>query len=226
MATPLGVPRRYEGGIAKIRDLSDESTRELAAAFKQVPYTYNDSSLSTAVAAEVDTIAASDVEEIVDALFSLYVHRDHSRAAISEIVEGIAQTMEESNSELLRLSPEDRPHFEERLAELLSIDSLVVVVRAARLSIESEHSLQEVRIVTDTRPVFEAEDPEAAPRGAIVLHTLKIRYWGDNSHKNFFVTLDSRGLSELRDQLDRADSKAESLKSILKAAQVPHIDAE
>jgi hypothetical protein len=226
MATPMRVPRQYEGGFAKIRDLSDESFQELLAALQQVPNTYNQDSLLSAAAEKVDTIAASDVEDIVSALLSLYIHRDHSQMTISDIVDGVTQTMEESKSEQLKLSSEDRPHIEERLAELLSIEALTVVVRAGRLSIESEHSLQEVRIVTDTRLVFEPEDPEVEPRGAIILHTLKISYWGDNRSKNFFVTLDSNGLRELRQQLDRANAKADTLTSTLKAAQVPYIDAE
>jgi hypothetical protein len=226
MATPLRVPRQYEGGFAKIRDLGDESAQALLAALRDIPDTYNENSLSLAVATQVDTIAASDVEEIVSALLSLYIYRDHSRAETSDIVEGIAQAMEESDSERLKLSSEDKPLFVERLAKLLSIDQLNVVVRAGRLSVESEHSLQDVRILTDTRTVFEPEDADAEPKGAIILHQLKISYWADNSMKNFFATLDAHDLHKLRQQLDRADLKAANLESVLKATRIPYIDAE
>lgn len=226
MVTPLRVPRQYEGGLAKIRDLSTGSAQELLAALQEVPDTYNLSSLSSAVAAKVDTIAASDVEEIVPALFSLYAYRDYSQSAISDVVEGIAQAMEESRSERLKLSPEDRGPFEDLLAKLLDVELLNVTARAGRLSLENEHRLQEAHVLTDIRPVFKPENPEATPKGAVILHTLKISYRGDNKVKEFFVALDTEDVRELMEQLERANSKAESLKSVLKAAQVPHIDAK
>lgn len=225
MATPLRVPRQYEGGFAKIRDLSDESTRELLAALREAPDTFNQNSLSLAVAKQVDTIAASDVEEIVPALLSLYAHRDHSQSAISDAAEGIAQAMEESRSERFRLSPEERDDFEKRLALLLNVDQLNIVARAGRLLLENEHSLREARIVTDARPVFEPDNPEAHPKAAVMVHMLKLSYRGDNTTKNFIVALDNNDLRDLREQIERAISKIETLESVLKAAGVPHIDA-
>lgn len=226
MATPLRIPGEYEGGLAKIRELSDESARELLAALQRVPDTYSQSSLSAAVAEKVDTIAASDVEEIVPALLSLYAHRDYYQSAISDVAEGIAKAMEESESEQLRLLPEDRDSFARRLAELLSVEPLDRAVRAGMLLLENEHSLRDTRIVTDIRPVFDPENPDARPRGAVILHTLKVSYRADNTVKEFFVALDTDDVRQLLEQLERADAKAGSLKSILKDAQVPHIDGK
>lgn len=226
MAILLRVPEQYEEGIAKIRDLSDESTRELLAALQDPPSTFNEFSLSSAVAQKVDTIAASDVEEIVPALLSLYSYRDYSQSAISEVAEGIAQAMSESASEQLKISSGDFDLFTGRLVELLSVEPLNVAVRAGMLSLENEHSLQDARVLTDLRPIFEPENPEKPPKGAVILHTLKISYRGDNRIKNFFVTLDTEDMRMLLEQLERANLKAQSLKSILKAAQVPHIDAK
>lgn len=227
MVTPLNLPRRYEGGLAKIRDLSidgtQESVRELLAALRDVPDTYGESALSSAVAAKVDTIAASDVEAMVPTLFSLYSYRDFRQAAISDVVEGVALAMEESHSDRLKLSPEDRPHFEDLLGKLLDIDALNVRARARALVFENEHTLQESRVLTDVRSVFEPENPEDKPKGAVILHTLKIGYWADNQPKEFFVALDTNDVRELIEQLERADAKAASLKSVLKAAQVPPI---
>lgn len=174
----------------------------------------------------VDTIAASDVHEIVFALLSLYSYRGYSQATISDVAVGIAQTMEGGEPATLALLPEDRPAFETRLAELLSIDSLNAKVRAGRLSLENEHTFQEVRVFTDIRPVFEPHDPRAKPEGAIILHTLKVSYWSEGDVKDFFVTLDAYAANSLLEQLDRANSKAESLEAVLRAAQLPYIDSE
>ncbi len=228
MVTPLRVPGQYESGFAAIRDLSDESSQGLLAALQNIPLNYNEESLSLAVAEMVDTIAASDVREIVRALLSLYSYLSYSQSTISDAAEGIAQTMEESRSEQLKLSSEERPHFEERLAELLSIDTLNVIIRAGRLSVENKHPMQDVRIVSDIRPVFEPDAAETAPEGAIILHQLRLTYWTENGSgtEDFFVTLDANDVRKLLNQLERANLKSESLKAILKAAQVPYIDSE
>lgn len=226
MVTPLRVPRRYERGIAKIRDLSDESAQELLSALRKTPPTYNQDSLSSAVAKMVDTIAASDAEEIVPALLSLYSHRDYSQLSVSEVAQGIAQDMEEREAGLLALPAEDRAEFEERLVQLLSIEPLGVTVRAGMLSLENEHTLRETRVLTDIRPVFDPGDSEPALTSAVIVHTLKLSYRDDNSPKDFFVALDTEDVRVLIEQLERAKSKAESLKSVLKTAEVPYIDAE
>jgi hypothetical protein len=230
MATPLQVPSQYEGGLARIRDLStdaaQESVRELLEALWEVPNTYNEHSLALAVAAGVDTLAARDVEEMVPALFSLYSYRDYRQAAISDVVEGIAQAMQESRSERLKLSPEDRPDFEGLLARLLDIEPLKVRARARALVFENEHMLRETRVLSDVRSVFDPENPEKKPAGAVILHTLKIGYWADNSPKEFFVALDTEDLRELMEQLERANAKTESLKELLDTSDVPHLDAK
>lgn len=226
MALSLSIPRQYEEALAKVGQLSNESVQELLVALRETPDTINPSSLSSAVAARVDTIAASDVEEMVPALLSLYSLRAHSEAAISDIVGGVTQAMEKSRSEGLRLPSEERTRFENHLAELLSIGQLNETARAGRLLLENEHSFQEARIVTDIRPVFEPDNPETAPKGALIVHMLKIVYRADDTTKNFFVALDTNDVRELLEQLGRANAKAESLKAVLKSAGVSYIDVK
>lgn len=226
MATALTVPRHYQSAFAKIRDLDRESAHELIAALQKVPSTINVDSLSSAVAAMVDTIAVSDVEEIVPATLSLHSLKESLQLSVPEVAEGLALGMEELPFERLRSSPEQRDALRDRLAELLNTGSLGVIARAGRLSLENERSLTETRIVTDIRPIFERETPQARPTGAVIIHTLKISYRADNDSKEFFVTLDANDVRELSEQLERADLKAGSLKAVLDAAQVPYIDAE
>lgn len=227
MAFSLSIPRQYEEALTKVGRLSEESTQELLAALRKTPNTISPSSLSSAVAAQVDTIAASDVEEIVPALLSLYSLRAHSEAAISDIVGGVVQAMGEGGLEGLGPPPEERTRFEDRLAELLSVSQLNETARAGRLLLENEHSFQETRVVTDIRPVFDLENPEAPPKGALIVHMLKIVYRTDNNTtKDFFVALDTKDVRVLLEQLERANAKAESLKPVLKAAGMDYIDVK
>lgn len=223
---PLRVPKRYEGGLARIRDLSDDSAQEFLAALQQVPSTINQDSLSSAVAAMVDTVAASDVDEAVPALLFLYSLRDRSQSSASDIADGVAREMERAATENDPHWSKSRDLFRTRLVELLSVDKVRVVARAGGLLLENEHSLTRARVITEIRPVFEQENPKATPEGAMIVHTLKISYWADEETKHFFVALDENDVSDLSEQLGRANSKAESLKAILEKAQVPYIGVE
>lgn len=226
MANLKKVPERYEEALAKIRRLDDESIQELLAALQKVPNTINTNSLSLAVAEQVDTIAASDVEEVVSALIFFYSYRNHFGAGSTDAARDIVRALEENDSGESKLSPEELATFEDRLARLLDVGRFHDTARAGELLLENEHSLLEARIVTDLRPVFERDHPEAVPKGALVVHMLKIVFRADNTTKNFFVALDTNDVRELMEQLERADAKAESLKAILGGAGVSYIDAK
>jgi hypothetical protein len=226
MAKALTISRRYQGGLAKFRDLEAESAQELLVALKDAPSTVSSYSLSSAVAAKVDTIAATDVEEIVPSLLHVHSVRDISALPVSDLAEGIARGMEEASSNGIRSSPQQHDSFRARLVEVLGIDQLRVIARAAGLLFENEHSATQTRILTDIRPIFEQESPQAPPVGAVVVHTLKISYWADNEERSFFVALDTNDVRELSEQLERANLKADSLRSVLEAAQVPYVDSE
>lgn len=227
MVTPLIVNRRYQSGLAKFRDLSPESAQELLATFRIIPpSTVSSYSLSSEVAANVDTIAASDIEQIVPALLHIHSIRDISASSVSDLAEGIARGMEEIPNEEIRSSSGDREPFRERLTEALNVDPLRVIARAAGLLFEHEHNATQTRVITDIRPIFEQENPQSPPIGAAIVHTLKVSYLADNEEKSFFVALDTNDVQELSEQLERANSKAESLRSVLEAARVPYVGSD
>ena len=60
----------------------------------------------------------------------------------------------------------------------------------------------------------------------MIVHTLKISYHEGRRVKEFFVSLDPEQVDELIRVLGRAESKAESLKRMLSATNVPYIDGE
>lgn len=227
VATPLTVPRRYQASLAVLRDLDEEPAQALLSALREVPWTFNSDSLSSAVATKASNIAASDVENIIPALLNLYSIKDVLELSASDVAEGVARGMEDDTvPRRVRSSPEDRDSFQARLYELLTIDTLEVIAKAGSLTSENEHSLRQARIVTDIRPVFERENPRNPPRGAVIVHTLKISYWADNDLKEFFVALDTKDVSDLSKQLTRANDKAASLESALEKIDVHYVSAE
>ncbi len=227
MAIPLIINRRYRPGLAKFRDLEAGSAQEILTALRSVPSTVNAHSLSLAVADNVDTVAASDVEEMVTALLHLHSVRDVRESPVADLAESVALGLERDplNGDT-ETPPEDNEVFRERLTDALSVNQLRIIARAAGLRFENEHSLTGTRVVTDIRPVFEQENPHEPPAGAMVVHTLKINYIASGEENSFFVSLDAEDIRELTEQLQRANSKTESLQAVLKAADVHYVDSD
>lgn len=186
----------------------------------------NPDAVSERLASGVEVISRDDAEDILWALLSVYSLREEFDLSTSEAVEHLAQAMQESSSEKLKLPDEDRGYFEERLVALLSSGKLDLMGKASALALEHGHFMREARIVTDIRPVF-GSDPSSRPSGAVIVHTLRITYTDDNNQRrDFYVAMDAVDVRNLQDSLKRAEKKVSSLKSMLEAAEVPFIDLE
>jgi hypothetical protein len=61
---------------------------------------------------------------------------------------------------------------------------------------------------------------------AVIVHNLRIHYGQDSEHKDFYVSLDTSDIADIREALDRADAKAKSLEGILKRSGVSFLDAD
>jgi hypothetical protein len=155
-------------------------------------------------------------------LASLYRVQASWNVEIPELADIVREAAE--GDEELGLSGEEREVFEKRLSLLLEIDSLHATSKALDVLLEYEHTLHDVRIMTDVRPVF-GQNVEKPPTGAMIVHTLKISYHDESEEvKEFYVTLNTGDTGALSAELERANQKAESLRRMLEPTRVPYID--
>src|SRR5205823_3862844 len=88
--------------------------------------------------------------------------------------------------------------FSERLGSLLDVrGSLEVLLKAGPLRFERQHVLEDARILTDIRPIFD-DEIEARPVAALITHELRLSYMQAEEHKEFLVALSSTQLDKLR----------------------------
>ena len=224
----LSIPPEFEQGFVELRQLREDQVRALASALKDQRPTLRRSDLRRRVGERVsDTIAPDELSEVLATLYSLYPLRDDTGQPMPDVVDAICDAMDESYVDELHFSGEDdRSRFKGRLLELLDADSLDVTARATDLLWEHERTVHgKPRVLTDIRPVFAANlaDP---PRGAMIMHTLKLDYHEDGQVKEFFITLDAGQVDDLVGVLVRANVKANSLKQVLANANIPRIDVD
>ncbi len=218
MALPPQIVRRYQGGIGKVLALDYESFWALISALEDAPIALVPSKLAPQLASRIGSISQGDLEEIIPTLLSLCTLRDEFGFSTSEVAEDASRAVEDA-------SDEDRERLKDRFAQLLDLEPLNVLAKSGALLINQQRWMQRVQILTDLRPVFSPE-PKDSLRAAVIVHTLKLSYFEDGEAREFFVAMDANDLRDLSKQIERAISKAESLRSVLDAAKVQFVDDE
>lgn len=216
------------GGVIKLLSLGEEPKRALISALQDAPITLQPDMLLRRTVAGVDGIPAEDSREIAEALLNLYTGRAaHSEGGTSEFVEDVIQTLDEgnprANGEALDESGSQK--LREQLTQFLDIKPMAVSTKAASIMFEHDRLFASAKVFSDLRPVF-GSSAEDSPQAAIVCHNLVLHYFQSGRHKEFFVVLDTDDIEQLAQTLERAKTKAETLKSVLAAANVPYIEAE
>jgi hypothetical protein len=139
---------------------------------------------------------------------------------VAEFAEGVAQGLQES----LKFPATDVLLVRNRLERLLSITPLGIRLKSKALKSEYERKFCTSRILTDARPVY-VYDPKGPPEAVMITHTLRITFHDDTGElREFFVRMDGDDLLILRDLLDRAEAKEESLRAVFRGAAIPVVE--
>lgn len=224
----LNIPERFRAGVAAIRRLDEESVQAVRAALDRpleatVPRDANPDEIprdprAMAITAvrSVPGVNKDEFRKIAEALAGLYGARSMRDASVEEFADMVCDAMESLPSDELGLPHSEREQFREKLIELLSADVFAIVSKVQDLASEDERTFCQARILTDLRPVFGTRI-EDGPRAMVVVHLLKLAYHqGSEAHHHFYVALDEKDLQSLKKVIDRAESKARTLRSAVK----------
>src|SRR5215207_579628 len=103
----LSIPDEYVNGLAAILSLNDETAEELFSAFQSIPLKLFTVDRLAEIIPKVPSISPDDLEDIVEALHSLYISALHHDVFPNDLAEDLTQAIEESDIEELRLSNEN-----------------------------------------------------------------------------------------------------------------------
>jgi hypothetical protein len=170
----------------------------------------------------VQNLSPDDAEQLVDAATSMSAVRAAVGVSLEQFISDICESLEDKG----QLSRDKAPRFRERLTRILSIDVLNIKAKAIALSNEHEHLFCTARIFTDVRPVY-GDDPSAPPEAMTITHILKIDYHaaGNRVHE-IYLGIGSGDIAEIREVLDRAETKAKSIRAALESTKIPFIDPQ
>lgn len=221
----IRIPEPFKRGLLALANMPEASYRALSAALSRAPQTFAMiQELVVWTTPEVPDASPEEIEEIVEALVSLYrISQRADVASVNQLVQDVASSLPIS-----KLEDSTRATFEERLSSLLASKSLnVLEAKARELKMQDERLMIEARVVTDLRPVFDKEIGDAS-LGMIITHSLKIRFVesGSDMYRDMYFAMDADDIRNLKTAIERAERKINALKNSLGAAQIRIVDLE
>jgi hypothetical protein len=224
-APSIRIPERYQSGIAKLIALAGNSLEELLLALNDTPRSLNLDRIKESFDSKIPSLAESDIDELITTLDALYYLKTQSGVSVQDFCEQILQAMDESGNNELQMDADGRERFSDRLIQLMSGKLFDVVIQSRNVLYEQERTFGSSRILSDIR-LITGNNNETTPSAGVIIHTLKIHYFQNDQHQEFFISLDTEDVDVLIEELISAQERAKMLKSTLAAANVPYIDAE
>lgn len=216
-STGLRIPQSHQDAIAALRDMTGASFDALQTALAEVsPFAGTSGLIERAGSPE--GITAEEAQAIVLALLSLYAQLKFHGWTSADLSDGVARSSDLPDTD-------DPDQLAQRLQVLLDLDSVVTTARALDLLTEHEHVFHSARILTDIRPVF-GDDPSESPAGALIVEALKVEYFDEGRTCSLYLALSHSELRNLRDTVDRALEKSDTVHSLLNKMGMSHFEAD
>ncbi len=208
------VPDMYMAALLRLQEITEEQFGDLVGATESIGKpsgigTYVDVAESAGI--ERDTAAL-----IVEALLSMLAFQGREGLDLEEMIDGI------SSSETLGLSGSESERLAERIKQLIGHRMVVALHKSFDISLSHERLFLDSQITSDIRPVFgdEIQDGMAA---AVLTHSLRIDFVQAGRNDSVYVTLNPSDLSALRQVVERATDKADSIATTLEAAGIANL---
>lgn len=217
----LQIPPRFEDSLVDFLSMSRDVREIFMEAIQTAPIMLSQRKLAKHIAPKIK-LDKNKIAGIVAMLASLY--RTMEDTPIDEFVDDVydaAITLEKIST--IEIEWDD---IKKDFKTALSNDSFGVTSKAMDILGHYPNTYCSARLVTDIRPVF-GQNTNECPPASFVVHTLRISSHQDDSDtKDYYVTLDSQDLHELRRIIDRALMKETTLKSVIDDTKMQYIDLE
>ena len=158
-----------------------------------------------------------EADEMVRALFTIYALMDTSHESIDSVAALLLDTFKGFDEKKIKQATPDKfLSFQDFIKNVLSLhDSLGVRAKAYRLQPEHQHLFIRSEIYSDIRPVFRPDNPDINPSAVVIVHSLKVTYRESGKKQEIYFGLDNEDLCELRDTVERAIKKHETIKGMI-----------
>ena len=165
-------------------------------------------------------------DKLLRPLLSFYALRRNHRLSLDDVLEGFAYLISQAHDNDQWTDEEfvAWKDIEPQLRELLDLQQVWTVAKAVDLAYEYANLFESGRIVTDIRPVFDAEGSSLS--GAIVTYTLRLNYDNREGDHSISLAMDENDIARLKEECERALSKGRTaLEHMINGSTIPTIIA-
>jgi hypothetical protein len=217
---PLRIPKEHLEALEVLISISDKEMKELLSALSGLPLSLDFDALIKEISPKAESFPFAKREALGALLVSLNASRAHGDTPVPKFVNEVVRSIERATPPI-DLSGDKRSRAKERITKLLALEPLSAATKAIHLQHDFERLLTHSRILTDARPVY-GQDPGGKPLAIIITHTLKLTYSkGDEATTDLYLALDSEDIANLKQVLNRAETKAKSLAKTFVIADIP-----
>lgn len=226
----LQVPPEHIAILRKWLELSDEDIEKYSSALGQVKPEFNAQELAKSLLPYCSPIDPGLVLAITFILITVY-RTGEPQKPFEEFLDRAVRPALANGGLFAGGSPEEQEKQWIRLRQFLlgAIQLERVVGTTAKAGVvltEHERIFDDVRIMTDFRPIYHADVAEK-PNAGVIIHMLKITH-RDKYQRKFdaYYAFDTNDLAKLRAVLDRAGEKEKALREVMKDADVSVLDVQ
>jgi len=163
---------------------------------------------------EKSNLKIEEIQSIIRSMISIFLNYYETDKPVDEFIEEIIMKFERIDTEI---NKEEISNFVNQILKLEH--NLGIMTKAISVMTDHAHIFNRSRILTDLRPIFR-RDIQESPKNAVIIHNLKILYRQDGKSNDFFVAMDSKDLSELKNVIERAQTKEKSLKQLCSLKEI------
>lgn len=218
----FAIPEKHYKALELLLGLSENKRDEIEKALESAKPTLLPRDLASHISGKA-SLPLEDTREILGVLVSLYMAKYRTSLELGEFVTEICQSIKRVKKPDLKPPDDDWKKIESFLLKVLSMDSsLGATSKALDLMTSYERTFCHARIISDLRPIF-TSDPTKEPVATVIVHGLEVAYHPAEEVERLeklFVAMDLRDLRKLKEVIDRAISKHESIQNLCKRSNI------
>lgn len=213
MPAQLGLQSEDIYDLSIIRDLGAETIQTIIDKLSSLdPPPFRPSDLHQALN-NILPDRSNEVDGVMRQLMFLYNIRRVRTLSVKDLLEGLLYDITTADQRWTSEEITRWKALEPQLSNLFSLQNVSTIVKALNLAYDYADILQNVKILTDIRPVFKEDASDIL--GAIVSFTLRLYLDGREGSKSLSIALDKEDVEKLKQICERALEKAKTAKSFM-----------
>ncbi len=222
---PFNIPQSAYAPIRHLVELEPEDFDSIVSGLKSAKPSISSAALIRHIASAASRVPLPLVSSIIEEIVTLEYLKNQTEMSLEVFSAAVSRSALAAASEQFRFDSRDSEVLESRLTTILKSDH-ILDLKTKAISVFTDHDnvFLKAKIITDARPVFNDDGSEI--EAFAVIHMLRIHFEHNDNNQNFFTALDVDDLRQLREVIERAERKAETLKAVFKVTDIPYIDVE